>query len=147
VKYLSAEGKINCCYKSKISSGTFFFINPDRIPVDYLHPVIIKKGCNPNVEPVKVYPNDKGIITIEIKELERLEIHFFDSTMNIEPRTLNISSHPIGSTLDSERGIFYWQPGPGFIGEYRFVFILSEEGKTGMMSKKDIIVKIVPKLR
>ena len=30
---------------------------------------------------------------------------------------------PIGSTLDKENGIFYWQPGPGFIGEYRFVFI------------------------
>jgi hypothetical protein len=124
-----------------------FNVNPDRIPVDYLHPVKIKKGCHPNVEPVTVYPNEKGIITIEIKELERVEIHFLDSTVNIELRTLNLSPLPIGSTLDSERGIFYWQPGPGFIGEYRFVFILSEKEKTGMMSKKDIIIKIIPKFR
>jgi len=117
-----------------------FNVNPDRISVDYIHPVKIKKGCNPNVEPVKVYPNDKGIIPIEIKELERVEIHFFDSTMNIEPRTLNISSLPIGSTLDSERGIFYWQPGPGFIGEYRFVFI--EKGDSGQVTKKLVNVVI-----
>jgi len=30
---------------------------------------------------------------------------------------------PIGSTFDTGRGILYWQPGPGFIGEYVFVFL------------------------
>jgi hypothetical protein len=29
---------------------------------------------------------------------------------------------PVGSTLDATRGIFTWQPGPGFIGRYRLVF-------------------------
>ena len=27
---------------------------------------------------------------------------------------------PIGSSL--KRGVFYWQPGPGFLGEYHLVF-------------------------
>jgi len=47
---------------------------------------------------------------------------------------------PIGSTLDREKGIFYWQPGPGFIGEYRLVFI--EKGENMEMKKKNIIIKI-----
>jgi hypothetical protein len=29
-------------------------------------------------------------------------------------------SLPIGSTLRG--GVFYWQPGPGFLGEYELVF-------------------------
>jgi hypothetical protein len=36
-----------------------------------------------------------------------------------------LTSLPIGSTLDIEKGVFYWQPGPGFVGDYilDFVFI------------------------
>ncbi len=30
---------------------------------------------------------------------------------------------PIGSTLDSAGGVFSWLPGPGFLGDYRLVFI------------------------
>ncbi|MCP4158194.1 MAG: hypothetical protein GY757_61410, partial [bacterium] len=50
---------------------------------------------------------------------------------------------PTGSTFDMERGVFYWHPGPGFIGKYRFVFI------TGMAKgdsiKREVTVTIVPK--
>ncbi|MCX6583305.1 MAG: Ig-like domain-containing protein [Candidatus Aminicenantes bacterium] len=86
--------------------------------------------------PQTVYPNENGIIAVEIKELERVEIHFPVSPVN------NISSLPIGSTLDVEKGIFYWQPGPGFIGEYHLVFIEKEE--RGPVNRKDVIVKIIP---
>jgi hypothetical protein len=47
---------------------------------------------------------------------------------------------PIGSTLDARRGVFFWQPGPGFIGEYRFVFVDGRDGK-----KKIMTVNIRPK--
>lgn len=33
---------------------------------------------------------------------------------------------PIGSTMDSDAGIFYWWPGPGFLGKYRLVFFKNE---------------------
>jgi len=102
---------------------SMFNVDPGRIPVNYFHPVRIKKGYHPGAEPMVVYPSDNGIITIEIKELERVEIHFFGSTLNVEHRTLNISSLPIGSTLDMERGVFYWHPGHGFIGSYQLEFI------------------------
>jgi hypothetical protein len=121
---------------------SMFNINPSRIHVNYSHPVWIKKGYNPNAEPVAVYPNGEGIITIKIKELERVEINFFDSTLNVEPRTLNLSSLPIGSTLDTGKGIFYWHPGPGFIGKYRLVFV-TRTG-TGTSFKRNITIKIFP---
>jgi hypothetical protein len=119
---------------------SMFNFNPGRIPVNESLPVWIKKGYHPNVEPVVVYPDDEGIITIKIKELERLEIHFFDSTLNIEPRTLNISWLPIGSTLDRKRGIFYWQPGPGFIGDYEFIF--TEKAGSGELNRKIISIRV-----
>ena len=120
-----------------------FNVNPGRIPFNYSHPVSIKKGYHPNSEPMAIYPNENGIISIEIKELERVEIHFFDSTLNIEHRTLNLSSLPIGSTLDMERGVFYWQPGPGFIGDYHFIFIIKEE-KTEGIKKRVVRIRIIP---
>jgi len=46
---------------------------------------------------------------------------------------------PIGSTLDSERGIFYWQPGPGFLGPYDFVFI--KECASGLSTK--ILLRVI----
>ncbi len=88
-------------------------------------PVGIIKGYEKNVEPEKMIPNENGLIHITIKELERLEIHFFDSRPNISPL-------PIGSTLDMKRGIFYWQPGPGFLGTFELV-------------KKKILITIVPR--
>ncbi len=30
---------------------------------------------------------------------------------------------PIGSFLDSEQGVFFWQPGPAFFGDYTFMFV------------------------
>ena len=36
---------------------------------------------------------------------------------------------PIGASFDANDGIFYWQPGPGFLGEHRFA-ILDTEAST-----------------
>jgi len=48
---------------------------------------------------------------------------------------------PIGSTLDADRGVFYWQPGPGFLGEYEFVFIRQSPAS----QKEKIRVKVFVK--
>jgi hypothetical protein len=96
-------------------------------------PVGIIKGYEKNIEPEKIVPDDSGIIDIEIKELERLEIHFFDSM-------LNISSLPVGSTLDVERGVFYWQLGPGVTGLHELEFINPHRNQI-----RRINVKIMPR--
>jgi hypothetical protein len=136
----AAAGKKGAVFNVQRS---MFKVNPGRIPVNYSHPVWIKKGYNTNAEPVTVYPNGEGLITIEIKELERVEIHLFDSTLNVEPRTLNLSSFPIGSSLDMERGIFYWTPGPGFIGTYELVFMVVDSA--GNIYRNRVMINIVPK--
>jgi len=49
---------------------------------------------------------------------------------------------PIGSTLDSERGVFTWQLGPGFIGDYEFVFV--KRAPQGVVKLRTRI-QVVPK--
>jgi len=54
---------------------------------------------------------------------------------------------PIGSTLDSARGVFYWQPGPGFIGKYELVFL--KKDSLGNITKHSLrnINKLVVQLK
>jgi hypothetical protein len=106
------------------------------------------------MEPKTVYPDDNGMITIEIKELERLEIHLdhFNPSSFILHHSSFYSGHclvgdqlkplPMGSTLDTKRSIFYWQPVPGFIGEYEFIFV---GNRSNQWIKRNIRVRIVPK--
>ena len=94
----------------------------------------------------------KGRITfIESKELEPIEIHF-DDNAQILTGCLVVNNGqgtqskplPFGSTLDSQRGIFYWLPGLAFVGDYIFDFVI-KEGITGKMKRKRIKIKILPK--
>ena len=81
-----------------------------------------------------------GIINIEIEELERLEIsnvYFAYMVIGGQLRSL-----PIGSTFNSRDRIFYWQPGPGFIGKYDFVFIGKKE--TGELGRINVSIRIIP---
>jgi hypothetical protein len=112
-----------------------------NIPVNDSDTIEILKGHGKNAEPQRMYPNVRGEMIIEIKELERLEIHFFD--IETGNTVLNISPLPIGSTLDTKKGVFYWQAGAGFIGEYQFAFI--EKWQNGKMYRKNITVRILPK--
>ena len=120
--------------------------NISDIPVDYSAPVFVKQGYHGYVEPMETYPDNSGIITVSIRELERIEIWvgagnapevLYTGYQIAGERFLPL---PVGSTLDEERGIFYWQPGPGFVGEYRFVFI--EKYINGDFSRKYINILI-----
>ncbi|MFC2141186.1 leucine-rich repeat domain-containing protein [Acidobacteriota bacterium] len=127
------------------------------IPVDYSVPVRVKRGFKEDIEPQVVLTDEKGINRIDIKEVERVQIHLTDrSDDNSTAKSLSPSCFtghlevnnrleplPVGSTLDTQRGIFYWQPGPGFIGEYRFVFIEKEQNTD--INRKNIVVKILPR--
>jgi hypothetical protein len=130
-----------------------------KIPVDYSGSVNLKKGYKTNIEPETIYPDEKGNITIEIKELERIVIHLREVQADVEVEEKGsknsklysgyhitgdqLTPLPIGSTMDTEKGIFYWSPGPGFIGEYQLVFV--EKGPNGVMNKKLINLNIVSK--
>jgi hypothetical protein len=133
------------------------FAKLTHIPVDYPVTLRVKKGFEEDTEPQLVQADARGMSRIKIKEIERIQIHLTDeyddnSTFPL-PDASSFSGYllvnhrlkplPVGSTLDRHRGIFYWQPGPGFIGEYRFIFI--EKVQNRDVSRKNIIVKIVPR--
>ena len=108
--------------------------NLSLIPLDKWSPVSTKKGFNPNAEPLDIYPNDSGIITVEIRELEPIEI-----SVGVRPTQAGYAMPlPIGSTFRD--GIFYWIPGPGFIGDYPLVFII--RNPDGELRKREMVIRI-----
>ncbi|HLP57580.1 MAG TPA: hypothetical protein VK186_02065, partial [Candidatus Deferrimicrobium sp.] len=100
-------------------------------------------ACPPHssvLESQFVYARKNGNRIIEIKELERIEIRVGANAVGYQLVAGQRRPLPIGSTLDSGRGIFYWTPGPGFLGKYDFIFIISD--KTGRRVPQDITIKI-----
>jgi hypothetical protein len=146
--------------KSRGQGGLPPCFPPDSSPHE---PIYLEKGYNKNIKPQTIYPDENGSINIRVKELERLEIHYSEGTRGLAPLTepgplsdysrpsfyilkgFQVIGHhsrelPIGSTLDTKKGIFYWQLGAGFIGEYRLVFL--EKDQNGAISKRMIKITI-----
>jgi len=120
-----------------------------QLPEDYSLPIRVKRGFKGDIQAQEVFPGENDMNRVVIKELERIVVYLshpfsngctYDGYMVVGRQ---LKPLPIGSTLDPGRGVFYWQPGPGFIGEYRFVFIEKRQDRD--MSRKNIIVKIVPR--
>lgn len=107
-------------------------------------PVTARIGCTRNIAPQTFYPDNTATAYIGIRELERVNIQLGEQEPRVKPigphdnkRSHGIGSRysgflavgkqalplPIGSFLDREKGIFYWQPGVGFIGDYCLVFL------------------------
>ena len=130
-----------------------------HIPVDYSVPVRVKRGFKEDIEPQVVLADETGMNSIDISEVERVQIYLTDCcddnstaesiSTNSFTGYLEVNNRleplPVGSTLDTKRGIYYWQPGPGFLGEYQFVFIEKEQNKD--ISRKNIVVKIAPRFQ
>jgi hypothetical protein len=108
----------------------------------------VKKGYNPEYS-----SNESG--RIDIPELGRLELRLAGES---EEDKINSDTHmsfegyqlvghcvwplPTGSYLDKKRGVFYWQPGAGFLGDYHLVFIKTHGD--GKQSRKEVWVTIHP---
>ncbi|MGE5343627.1 MAG: BACON domain-containing protein [Candidatus Omnitrophota bacterium] len=108
------------------------------------------KASPMNSEPLEALSvGDGDVESIEMNELGRVEIRLSDegtSSMTHFQGYMMVGDQfralPVGSTLDREKGIFYWQPGPGFVGEYRFVFIGKRD--KGECLKKSFFIHIRP---
>lgn len=89
--------------------------------------------------------NVEGNTEIEIEELERIEIKLeAEGGWQYIGWGANKSKPlPIGSTLDQDKGIFYWQPGPGFLRLHILHFAVTD----GVYLSKPLrmVVNIVPK--
>lgn len=81
--------------------------------------VTLRRGFDVNREIESLKPDPTGDYSIEIEELERLELQVGATEgylqANGEQRPL-----PIGSSLKG--GVFCWHAGPGFLGEYQLLF-------------------------
>jgi hypothetical protein len=116
-----------------------------------LAPVSLKRGYFHDSAPQTLYPDKEGMIHIRIKEDERIEIGLRDQDSGSTryfgylPVGQEMRRLPIGSFLDSSNGIFYWQPGPGYIGMYELVFI--ERNPNGKTCKKLIGITITPEFK
>jgi hypothetical protein len=81
--------------------------------------VQVRHGLNRNRPSEPIAQDADGTYSVTMEELGLIELDLGAATGNTlvqgEARAL-----PIGSTLKG--GLFYWQPGPGFLGEYRMQF-------------------------
>jgi hypothetical protein len=113
-------------------------------PVDNTRPIRVKTGFHPLKTLRTLYPDKKGLLSIETGEAERIEIHFAEERVSTgylvvgkEPRPL-----PLGSSLDLENNVFYWLPAPAYLGSYRLVFVVT--GPDGEVGLKELTIKIRP---
>jgi hypothetical protein len=87
------------------------------------------------------------ISTLTIKELEYVALKLGDDHQSVVRGFLEMSDRlnplPIGSTLDTKNGVFFWHPGPGFLGRYNLVFVIESPG--GQSYKKPVTITIEPK--
>ncbi len=136
--YSQPDSPTSCQNKSAITDEDF-----NHLPVDIHTPLWLSQGYRENVKPHRIYPGEKGITYIKVKELERIEIRL-TSKSSVVTGYMAVGQQlrplPIGSTLDIQTKTFYWQPGPGFVGAYRLNFILKEPD--GEMKRIDIVIEI-----
>ncbi|MCX7975215.1 MAG: hypothetical protein N3B16_12080, partial [Candidatus Aminicenantes bacterium] len=124
------------------------FSEIDGIPLDS-NPIYVRRGYDPEAPLEPIFADRDGWFRIEMRQTDRLEIMLSeekkerleavrwlkgDSSEDSELQGATtyagyllvgdeLRPLPIGSHFDSERGIFYWQPGPAFLHDYSFVFI------------------------
>ncbi|MCP4215611.1 MAG: hypothetical protein GY765_13235 [bacterium] len=111
------------------SHGDFNVMDSVNYRVDKDSRWLVKKGCAANAGSLRNSVDKSGTIALKIKQLERVEIHM-NSVSNPAHRYAAYQvvgkayrQLPIGSTFNEERGIFYWQPGPGFLGEFKMMLV------------------------
>ena len=83
---------------------------------------ILLRGNAPGTPLTPVNPDVSGRYVVNIHQLERAEIHLGAARNGYVQVGQDRQPLPIGSTLDPETGIFYWQTAAGFLGNFDLVF-------------------------
>jgi hypothetical protein len=95
-------------------------------------------------------PEYSGRVSLKATELEQVELHLtndFTEPGGTYEGYLVVGGElrplPSGSALSAAQGVFTWQPGPGFIGGYDFVFVRTDGA--GAKTRVPVHVQIAPK--
>jgi hypothetical protein len=114
---------------------------------DFSRPVHMKTGYTDNGMDTEIYPDENGMLSVDMNELGRIKLTI-DGMPSPNKRYAGflkvgetLRPLPVGSTMDQLNGVFYWLAGPGFVGQYDLVFVITENGVT---MKKEIRVNIMP---
>jgi hypothetical protein len=95
-----------------------------------------RNGLNINREPDAIAPDGDGGYSMTMEEVGHIELYLGAASGKMLVQD-EAQALPTGSTLQD--GVFYWQPGPGFLGEYTLQF---ERSDGTMVSVR---INIVPK--
>ncbi|MCP4215499.1 MAG: hypothetical protein GY765_12670, partial [bacterium] len=104
----------------------------------------------------EIASDEKGVFHVKIKATQRLVMRLKGHDAGYLDIKGKRAKLPVGSRLDTEKGIFYWQPGPGFLGSYTLVFTgpkkqMETSGATGLRAaekaglRKTVEITIVPR--
>ena len=88
-------------------------------------PVPGRRGFDFNAPLQRFSPNRSGVVVIHAEEMDRLELRVRASAGRLQPGT----DLAPGARIDPQTGTFTWQPGPGFIGPYDWVFDTPDGGR------------------
>jgi len=124
------------------------------IPEDRQTPIYIKRGYRDEQPAETIFPETNGSIRIQIPEVSRVVVSLNENAMReSEAERSRYEAYelvldqlrplPIGASFDSRNGVFSWQPGPGFLGEYEIVFLRTEAGRGS--SRRTLKITIEPK--
>ncbi len=147
------------------SKNSRIFEDAASVPEDGRMPVFFKRGFE-SADPAQlIVPAADGSLRVWMPEVSRIVLSLDETGMgeseNLSDRSKRpgrdllyeayelvlgeLRPLPIGASFNPVSGVFCWQPGPGFIGEYTIVFMKS--GNTGSAKRTVKIVVGAPDAR
>jgi hypothetical protein len=104
--------------------------------------VTLRRAFDLTRAPEPLTPDETGAYSVEMQDLGRIELQlgatYGNLLVNGERRSL-----PVGSTL--KRGVFYWQPGPGYSGTYDLSF--RRFSTDGSVLEERVRIQILQRIR
>lgn len=117
-----------------------------QVPADYV-PVEVTKPVSDEATLEVVWPEESGDLNVVTKETEQVEVRLssfagdggsYEGYVVINGRMRPL---PVGSSLDKAAGVFKWQPGPGFVGNYKLVFLRTQPGGATVRIPVNLTIK------
>ena len=119
-------------YRAATIGGVQAILNADTIKDYLIENVPVRLSRNGNdprrgreiqVDPlngtIKIEMNVLSAIALDLNPDQKPSVSF-TGYMRVRNELRKL---PIGSTMDTKNNLFYWQPAPGFYGEYELVFV------------------------